>query len=122
MEYYGGAGVQHIAMRTENIIETVERMRARGVEFLEKIPDTYYDHLRTGLANVGLEVTEDINTLQKYKILVDYDDKGYLLQIFTKPVEDRPTFFLEIIQRRNHQGFGAGNFKALFEAIEAEQA
>jgi len=122
VEYYGGPGVQHIAMRTENIIETVERMKARGVEFLEKIPDTYYDQLRTGIANLGLEVQEDINVLQKYKILVDYDEKGYLLQIFTKPLEDRPTLFMEVIQRRNHQGFGAGNFKSLFEAIEAEQA
>lgn len=121
VDYYGGPGVQHIAMRTENIVETVERMKARGVEFLDKIPNSYYDRLIVGLKNVGLEVKEDIEILRKLKILVDYDEKGYLLQIFTKPVEDRPTFFLEVIQRRNHQGFGAGNFKALFEAIEAEQ-
>ena len=119
-DYYGGAGVQHIAMRTENIVETVSAMKARGIEFLSKIPDTYYDNLRKGLQNVGLEVQEDIDILQQHKILVDYDEKGYLLQLFTKPLEDRPTFFLEVIQRRNHQGFGAGNFKALFEAIEAE--
>jgi len=121
-EFYGGAGVQHIAMRTEDIIETVQRMMARGVQFLQKIPDTYYDNLRVGLAAAGTKVAEDIDTIQKLKILVDYDDKGYLLQIFTLPLEDRPTFFMEIIQRRNHNGFGAGNFKALFEAIEAEQA
>ena len=120
-EYYGGPGVQHIAMRTENIIETVTRMKARGIQFLDKIPDTYYDNLRSGLANVNIQVQEDIDILQREKILVDYDDKGYLLQIFTKPIEDRPTLFLEVIQRRNHQGFGAGNFKSLFEAIEAEQ-
>ncbi len=121
VEYYGGAGVQHIAMRTDDIVTTVQRLKARGVEFLEKIPDAYYDRLIIGMKNVGLEVKEDIEVLRKLKILVDYDEKGYLLQIFTKPIEDRPTLFLEVIQRRNHQGFGAGNFKALFEAIEAEQ-
>lgn len=114
--------MQHIAMRTENVIETVERMKARGVEFLDKIPDTYYDNIRKGVKNKGIEVAEDIAILQKHKILIDYDEKGYLLQIFTKPLEDRPTVFFEVIQRRNHQGFGAGNFKALFESIEAEQA
>lgn len=97
-------------------------MKERGVEFLDKIPDAYYDRLFEGMKNLGLEVKEDIEIIRKEKILVDYDEKGYLLQIFTKPVEDRPTFFIEVIQRRNHQGFGAGNFKALFEAIEAEQA
>ena len=86
VDFYGGPGVQHIAMRTEDIITAVEAMKARGVEFLDKIPDTYYDRLREGLKNVGMEVKEDIDVLQKYKILVDYDDKGYLLQIFTKPV------------------------------------
>jgi len=121
-DYYGGPGVQHIAMRTEDIIETVTRMKARGVEFLEKIPDTYYDNLFKNMEKVGTKVAEDIETIRKLKILVDYDDKGYLLQIFTKPLQDRPTVFMEVIQRRNHQGFGAGNFKALFEAIEAEQA
>lgn len=95
-------------------------MKDRGVEFLDKIPDTYYDGIRKGIVNAGIEVAEDIDLIQHHKILVDYDEKGYLLQIFTKPVEDRPTFFVEIIQRRNHQGFGAGNFKALFEAIEAD--
>lgn len=122
VEYYGGPGVQHIAMRTEDIIETVERMKARGVQFLDKIPDAYYDRIREGISKLGLNVEEDIAILQKNKILIDYDEKGYLLQIFTKPLEDRPTLFLEVIQRRNHQGFGAGNFKSLFEAIEAEQA
>lgn len=109
-------------MRTEDIIETVVRMKNRGTEFLDKIPDSYYDGLRKGLAECGTQVAEDIDTIQKLKILVDYDEKGYLLQIFTKPLEDRPTFFMEVIQRRNHQGFGAGNFKALFEAIEKDQA
>ena len=97
-------------------------MKERGVEFLEKIPDSYYDNLVTGLANAGTKVAEDMDIIRKHKILVDYDDKGYLLQIFTKPLQDRPTVFMEVIQRRNHQGFGAGNFKALFEAIEADQA
>lgn len=122
VEYYGGPGVQHIAMRTQDIVETVKRMKARGVQFLDKIPNTYYDNLRAGVAKVGLKVDEDIDKLQELKILVDYDEKGYLLQIFTKPTQDRPTLFFEVIQRHNHQGFGAGNFKALFEAIEAEQA
>ena len=120
-DYYGGPGVQHIALRTESIIDTIQRMKARGVEFLQKIPDTYYDNLREGLGKVNLQVQEDIDIIQREKILVDYDEKGYLLQIFTRPLEDRPTFFVEVIQRRGHQGFGAGNFKALFEAIEAEQ-
>jgi 4-hydroxyphenylpyruvate dioxygenase len=96
-EYYGGPGVQHVAMRTEDIITTVERMMARGVQFLQKIPDTYYDNLRTGLAAADTKVSEDIDKLQELKILVDYDDKGYLLQIFTLPLEDRPTFFMEVI-------------------------
>ena len=120
VDFYGGPGVQHIAMRTEDIITTVTRMKERGVEFLEKIPDSYYDNLVTGLANAGTKVAEDMDIIRKHKILVDYDDKGYLLQIFTKPLQDRPTVFMEVIQRRNHQGFGAGNFKALFEAIEAD--
>merc|ERR1711907_556446 len=94
----------------------------RGVEFLQKIPDSYYDNLIKGLDAAGTKVAEDIEVIRKMKILVDYDEKGYLLQIFTKPLQDRPTFFMEVIQRRNHQGFGAGNFKALFEAIEADQA
>lgn len=91
------------------------------MEFLG-IPDTYYDRLRKNLPTMSIEVSEDIDRLQKNKILMDYDEKGYLLQIFTKPVEDRPTLFLEVIQRKNHEGFGAGNFKSLFVSIEEEQA
>jgi 4-hydroxyphenylpyruvate dioxygenase len=98
----------------------VTSLRNRGVEFLT-IPVTYYDNMRKGLASSGLDVTEDLDTIQRLNILIDYDDKGYLLQIFTKPVEDRPTVFLEIIQRHGHQGFGAGNFKSLFYALELEQ-
>jgi 4-hydroxyphenylpyruvate dioxygenase len=119
-DFYGGAGVQHIAMKTADIIGTIENMRSRGVEFLT-IPQTYYENLRKGLAESQVKVKEDIDILQKNMILIDYDDKGYLLQIFTKPVEDRPTVFFEVIQRENHNGFGAGNFKSLFEAIEVEQ-
>ena len=85
------------------------------------IPPTYYDNLRKRLGESSLNVKEDLDMIQKLNLLCDHDEKGYLLQIFTKPVEDRPTFFVEIIQRRNHQGFGAGNFKALFESIEQEQ-
>ena len=121
VEYYGGAGVQHVALNTNDIIKAVQALSDRGVEFLT-IPDAYYERLRKGLEHAGIQVQEDIATLQKLKILIDYDDKGYLLQIFTKPVEDRPTLFFEIIQRHNHQGFGAGNFKSLFESIEIEQA
>ncbi len=120
VDYYGGPGVQHIALKTSDIIHSVAQLRARGVEFL-RVPSTYYKALREKLASASINVTEDINKLEELSILVDYDDKGYLLQIFTKPVEDRPTLFYEVIQRRNHQGFGAGNFRALFEAIEREQ-
>lgn len=120
VDYHGGAGVQHIALRTNDIITAVTHLRARGVEFLS-IPDTYYENLKIRLASSLVKVKEPLDTLQQLKILVDYDDHGYLLQIFTKPVEDRPTLFIEIIQRNNHEGFGAGNFKALFESIEMEQ-
>lgn len=96
-------------------------MRNRGCQFLT-IPETYYDQLKEKLASCGTQVEEDLEVIRALNILVDYDEKGYLLQIFMKPLEDRPTFFIEIIQRRNHQGFGAGNFKALFEAIEIDQA
>lgn len=119
VEYYGGAGVQHVALFSNDILASVTALAERGVEFLT-IPDTYYERLRKGLEHAGIKVQEDIDHLQKLKILIDYDDKGYLLQIFTKPVEDRPTLFFEIIQRHNHQGFGAGNFKSLFESIEIE--
>uniref|UniRef100_A0A8C4GVE0 4-hydroxyphenylpyruvate dioxygenase n=1 Tax=Dicentrarchus labrax TaxID=13489 RepID=A0A8C4GVE0_DICLA len=120
VDYNGGPGVQHIALNTSNIIEAVMNLRARGMEFLSA-PDTYYDSLREKLKTAKVKVKENLNRLQELKILVDYDDKGYLLQIFTKPVQDRPTLFLEVIQRNNHFGFGAGNFKSLFEAIEKDQ-
>jgi len=120
VDYHGGAGVQHIALRTTDIVSSVRALRARGVNFL-RVPDSYYDSLRIRLASSSLNVTEEISALQELAILVDYDESGYLLQIFTKPVEDRPTLFMEIIQRKGNSGFGAGNFKALFESIEAEQ-
>ena len=115
--FYNGAGVQHIAVATNNIIYTVTELRARGVEFLE-VPASYYESL---LERVG-HIDEDIQHLKDLNILVDRDEEGYLLQIFTKPVEDRPTLFFEIIQRKGATSFGKGNFKALFEAIEREQA
>lgn len=117
LDFYRGQGVQHIAMATDNIIETVSMLRSRGVEFLN-IPDTYYDNL---LDRVG-EIDEDLEPLNELGILVDRDDEGYLLQIFTKPVQSRPTLFYEIIQRKGAKSFGKGNFKALFESIENEQA
>ncbi|KAG9270498.1 4-hydroxyphenylpyruvate dioxygenase [Astyanax mexicanus] len=120
VEYYGGPGVQHIAMNTSNIIEAIRNLKERGMEFMS-VPGTYYHQLRENLKLSKVKITEDISILEELKILVDYDDNGYLLQIFTKPVQDRPTVFLEVIQRHNHQGFGAGNFKSLFEAIEADQ-
>jgi len=120
VDYYHDAGVQHIALKTDDVIGTVENMKDRGVEFLN-IPDTYYDILRKKLPDMNFKVSEDIDRIQKNKILIDYDDKGYLLQIFTKPVEDRPTLFFEVIQRKNHEGFGVGNFKSLFMSIEEEQ-
>lgn len=116
IDFYNGAGVQHIAVATNNIIETVAELRARGVEFL-RVPEIYYDDV---LDRVG-EIDEDLEPLKKLNILIDRDDEGYLLQIFTKPVLDRPTMFFEIIQRKGAQSFGKGNFKALFEAIEREQ-
>ncbi len=116
LDFYEGEGVQHIAVATNDIIKTVRELRARGVEFLDT-PDTYYEEL---FARVG-KIDEDIAPLQELKILVDRDEEGYLLQIFTKPVEDRPTMFFEIIQRKGAKSFGAGNFKALFESIEREQ-
>ncbi|XP_069134887.1 LOW QUALITY PROTEIN: 4-hydroxyphenylpyruvate dioxygenase-like [Argopecten irradians] len=121
VDFNGGAGVQHIAMNTNNIIETVSRMKERGQEFLE-IPMKYYDNLRERLKHSNIKVTENMDTLQKLRILVDFDENGYLLQIFTRMMQDRPTLFLEVIQRHNNDGFGAGNFKSLFEAIELEQA
>ncbi|KAH8550256.1 4-hydroxyphenylpyruvate dioxygenase [Umbelopsis sp. PMI_123] len=124
VDFYGGAGVQHIALNTSDIITAITNLRARGCDFLS-IPDSYYDTLRTRLSErdktAKIPVTEDLDILQKLNILVDYDENGYLLQIFSRPVEDRPTLFIEIIQRKNHQGFGAGNFKSLFECLEKEQ-
>jgi len=116
IDFYNGSGVQHIAMATDNIIETVTALQSRGVEFL-RVPAIYYD---TVLDRVG-EIDEDLEPLKNLGILIDRDDEGYLLQIFTKPVLDRPTMFFEIIQRKGAQSFGKGNFKALFEAIEREQ-
>ncbi len=116
INFYRGAGVQHVAMATDDIIYTVNELKRRGVEFLY-VPDTYYE---TVLDRVG-HIDEQLKELQKLGILIDRDDEGYLLQIFTKPVEDRPTVFYEIIQRKGAKSFGKGNFKALFESIEREQ-
>ncbi|MEY5130538.1 MAG: hypothetical protein RL734_605 [Bacteroidota bacterium] len=117
LEFYHGPGVQHIAVATHDIIATVSALKSRGVQFL-RVPDTYYDNL---LDRVGV-IDEDIAPLRELGILVDRDEEGYLLQLFTKPVEDRPTLFFEIIQRKGATSFGKGNFKALFESIEREQA
>jgi 4-hydroxyphenylpyruvate dioxygenase len=116
LDFYEGEGIQHIAVATDDIIKTVRELKSRGIEFL-KVPDTYYDVV---LDRVG-KIDEDIAPLKELGILVDRDDEGYLLQIFTRPVEPRPTMFFEIIQRKGAQSFGKGNFKALFEAIEREQ-
>ena len=116
INFYNGAGVQHLALATDNIIYTIHELRERGVDFLD-VPDSYYLDLQD---RVGA-IDEDIEVLKKYKILVDRDDEGYLLQLFTKPLMDRPTVFIEIIQRKGATSFGKGNFKALFEAIEREQ-
>lgn len=155
VEYYGGAGVQHIALNTNDIVAAIRNLRKRGVEFLT-IPDAYYNMLREKLSHSKVQIKEDLRILQELQILIDYDENGYLLQIFTKNMQDRPTLFLEVIQRNNHQvsvpnfvylgarctknktqfhfrrftrcfnfllqGFGAGNFKSLFEAIELEQS
>ena len=118
LEFYNGPGAQHLALATNDIIRTVDALRANGVEFLDT-PDSYYedDELRARIGKVRVPIEE----LQKRKILVDRDEDGYLLQIFTKPLGDRPTVFFEIIERHGSLGFGKGNFKALFEAIEREQ-
>ncbi|KAE8354518.1 Glyoxalase/Bleomycin resistance protein/Dihydroxybiphenyl dioxygenase [Aspergillus coremiiformis] len=120
VDFYNGAGVQHIALRTDNIIRDITNLKARGVEFI-KVPETYYEDLKIRLKKTGLVLQEDLETIQKLDILVDFDENGYLLQLFTKHLVDRPTVFIEIIQRNNFEGFGAGNFKSLFEAIEREQ-
>ena len=117
LEFYNGAGVQHIALLTKDVLETVSSLRENGVEFL-RVPDTYYEQAKP---RVG-EIKEPWDRVQELNLLIDRDDEGYLLQLFSKPVEDRPTLFFEIIQRRGSRGFGKGNFRALFEAIEREQA
>ena len=122
LDFYEDAGVQHLAVATDDIIKTVSELKARGVEFLPPPPQAYYDEIPARLGVHRDMMKEDIKELQKLSILVDADEEGYLLQIFTKPVEDRPTLFFEIIQRMGAKGFGAGNFKALFESIEREQA
>lgn len=129
VEFYNGAGVQHIALRTKDIISTVSALKARGVEFIN-VPASYYDAMeqRLGVGSServgrkGWTLKEDFHTLRRLNILIDFDEGGYLLQLFTKPLMDRPTVFIEIIQREHFEGFGAGNFKSLFEAIEREQA
>ena len=118
LDYYMSPGVQHIAMATGDIIETVRQLKARGIEFL-RVPEAYYDILPERIKNVG--VKEDMQAIHELGILVDYDDEGYLLQIFSRPLQDRPTMFIEVIERHGSRGFGKGNFKALFEALELEQ-
>jgi len=122
LDFYEGSGVQHIAVATDDIITTVSQLKARGVEFLPPPPQAYYDDIPNRLGEHHDMMKEDIGELQKLSIMIDADEEGYLLQIFTKPLEDRPTLFFEIIQRMGARGFGAGNFKALFESIEREQA
>jgi 4-hydroxyphenylpyruvate dioxygenase len=117
LEFYGGAGVQHVALSTADIVDTVSRLQSQGIEFLQ-VPTAYYDSLQS---RVG-KIDEPLDALARLGVLVDRDDEGYLLQIFTKPVSDRPTLFYEIIQRKGSRSFGKGNFKALFEAIERDQA
>lgn len=121
LDFYQGSGCQHLALATDDIITTVSALKARGVEFLSAPPHAYYEEIPARLGEHMKIMNEDIDVLEKLSILIDADEDGYLLQIFTKPVEDRPTLFFEIIQRMGAQGFGAGNFKALFESIEREQ-
>lgn len=123
VDFYGGPGVQHIALRTNDIITSVTNLKRRGVEFIS-IPPAYYTAMRERLGKGGLKfkLEEDFKEIERLGILIDFDENGYLLQLFTRPLMDRPTVFIEIIQRRNFAGFGAGNFKSLFEAIEREQA
>ncbi|KAF1835224.1 4-hydroxyphenylpyruvate dioxygenase [Decorospora gaudefroyi] len=120
VDFYGGPGVQHIALRTHDIVAAITALKARGVEFI-KVPETYYDAMKMRLKKSGMVLNEDFEVLKGLDILIDFDEGGYLLQLFTKHLMDRPTVFIEIIQRNNFDGFGAGNFKSLFEAIEREQ-
>jgi 4-hydroxyphenylpyruvate dioxygenase len=121
VDYYHGAGVQHIAFRTHNIVTAVTNLNARGVQFLQ-VPSAYYKDLRERLSNVSWTLDADFDELERLNILVDFDERGYLLQIFAKHVGNRPTVFVEVIQRNDFDGFGAGNFKSLFEAFERKQA
>lgn len=118
LDFYRGAGVQHMALLTDDIVDTVSRMRAAGIKFL-RVPDSYYDQMKERLD--WSRIDADIETLREHRILVDQDDEGYLLQLFTNSVQDRPTVFYEVIERHGSRGFGVGNFKALFEALEREQ-
>lgn len=126
MDFHGKSGIQHIALRTDNIIETVQKLRKRGVEFLD-IPDSYYNLLKDrlnatrGEHSFAIQFKDEFEKIRELGILMDFDQHGYLLQIFTKPVQERATLFLEIIYRHNYNGFGAGNFQALFAAVELEQ-
>ncbi len=122
LDFYEGAGVQHIAVATDDIVKTVSQLKSKGVEFLSTPPEEYYTAVPGRLEEFSHELREDIEKLKALGIMIDADEEGYLLQIFTKPIEDRPTLFFEIIQRMGAKGFGAGNFKALFESIEREQA
>jgi len=121
LDFYESPGVQHIAVATDDIISTVSALRSRGIEFLSTPPEEYYKAVPIRLEQHNHALKEDIDTLRSLGIMIDADEEGYLLQIFTKPLEDRPTLFFEIIQRMGARGFGAGNFKALFESIEREQ-
>ena len=122
LDFYEGSGLQHIAVATDDIIKTVSQLKANGVEFLSTPPAAYYKSVPGRLQEFSHELREDIEKLMALGIMIDADEEGYLLQIFTKPIEDRPTLFFEVIQRMGARGFGAGNFKALFESIEREQA
>lgn len=120
VDFYAGSGVQHIALRTNNIITAITNLKSRGVEFI-KVPPSYYVTMAARLESAGMKLNEDFQKLRDLDILIDFDERGYLLQLFTKHLMDRPTVFMEIIQRHHFEGFGAGNFKSLFEAIEREQ-
>ena len=120
VDSYGGAGVQHIALRTDDIIRDVSNLAERGVEFI-KVPESYYQMMEKRLSVSGMQLDQDFQKLKELGILIDFDENGYLLQLFTKHLMDRPTVFIEIIYRNKFDGFGAGNFKSLFEAIEREQ-